>query len=61
MHRLYVMRYWRPSPCKATISFLIPMLRQRNPVVDPVDFWDLLWLCTGLEGHDNLQPLPAVE
>jgi hypothetical protein len=30
------------------------MLRQRDPVVAPVDFWGLSWLCAGPEDHDSL-------
>lgn len=56
-----VMRGWHPSECKVKTSFSILMLRQQNPVVAPVDFWGLPWLCAGPEDHDSLRSLLAAE
>ena len=55
------MRGWRPSECKVKISFLILMLRQRDPVGAPVDFWGLPLLCADPEDHDSLRLLLAAE
>jgi hypothetical protein len=56
-----VMRGWRPSEWQVKISFLILILRQRDPVVAPVDFLGLPWLCAGPEDHDSLRLLLAAE
>lgn len=55
------MRGRRLSECTIKVSFLILMLRQRDPVVAPVDFWDLPWLCADLEDHDSLRQLLGAE
>ena len=41
--------------------FLILILRQREPVVVPVDFLGLPWLCADPEDHDSLRPLLEAE
>ena len=57
----WVMSGRRLSKPMVKTSFLILMLRQRDPVVAPVDFWGLPWLCVDPEDHDSLRPLLAVE